>query len=141
MPRSSIGIGTAEKEETLSTMSATSSYFLVTEQSSSKGFMTPVEVSLWISVTASKSPVASFWSSVSGSICLPHSTLSPSASLPQRRVTSSHLSEKAPHMQLRTRREARLRMAASITPQADEVERKTGCFVPKSVCRRGWTER
>src|SRR2546423_2671298 len=72
---------------------------------------------------------------------LPQSTWSGSAFFPQRRLTSSHLSENAPHMQLRTRRETRLRMDASITPQADEVERKTGCFVPNNVWSRGWIER
>ena len=36
-----------------------------------------------------------------------------------------------------TPRSTRLRMEASITPQAEEVERKTGCLVPKSVCSFG----
>src|SRR5204863_8436700 len=132
--------GAAEKEETVSTISATSGYFRTTGQISSTGFMTPVDVSLWMSVTASKSPVASFSSSAAGSMCLLQSTWGGSACLPQRRLTSSHLSENAPHMQLRTRHETRLRMAASITPQADEVERKTGCFVPNKVWRCGCTE-
>ena len=63
----------------------------------------------------------------------PHSTCSGSASLPQRLATSSHLSENAPHMQQRTPLSTRLRIGASITPHADEVERKTGCFVPNNV--------
>jgi hypothetical protein len=70
-------------------------------------------------------------------MCLPHSTCNASASFPQRLATSSHLSENAPHMQQSTRSRTTLRMAASITPQADEVERKTGCFVPNSSCKRG----
>ena len=57
--------------------------------------------------------------------------------LPQRRATSSHLSENAPHMQQSTRCLTRLRIDASITPQAEEVERKTGCLVPNNSCRRG----
>ena len=59
MPSSSIAIGTAENEETLSTMSATSGYFASVQQISGRGFMTPVEVSLWMRVTASNRPVAS----------------------------------------------------------------------------------
>ena len=30
--------------------------------------------------------------------------------------------------------------AAAMTPQADEVERKTGCLVPINSWRRGWIE-
>src|SRR5205085_2481651 len=63
MPRSSIAIGTAEKEETVSTIKTTSGYLRTTAQISSSGFITPVEVSLWIRVTASKSPVQSLGSS------------------------------------------------------------------------------
>ena len=65
------------------------------------------------------------------------STWSGSAFFPQRRATSSHLSENAPHIQQSTPRSTRLRIDASITPQADDVERNTGCLVPKSVCSLG----
>ena len=41
---------------------------------------------------------------ISGKMAVPQSTCSASASLPQRLLTSNHLSEKAPHMQLRTLR-------------------------------------
>src|SRR5437667_12067963 len=68
----------------------------------------------------------------------PHGTWSASACLPQRFDTSSHLSENAPHMQLSTFLETRLRMAPSIKPQAEEVLRKTNCFVQKSACNCGW---
>ena len=70
-------------------------------------------------------------------IGLPHSTCKPSASLPQRLLTSSHLSENAPHMQQSTRFCTRLRIAPSITPQADDVDKNTGWRVPKRVCKRG----
>ena len=46
MPRASIGIGIAEKEETASTIRATSGYFASVQQISGNGFITPVEVSL-----------------------------------------------------------------------------------------------
>ena len=55
----SIGIGTAEKDETESTISATSGYFASVQQISGNGFITPVEVSLWMRVTVSNLPVAS----------------------------------------------------------------------------------
>src|SRR5947209_7923383 len=74
-------------------------------------------------------------------MCFPQSTWSGSAFLPHRRATSSHLSENAPHMQHSTPRSTRFRIDPSITPQADEVERKTGCFVPNSVCSLGWISR
>ncbi len=38
-------------------------------------------------------------------------------------------------MQQSTPRSTRFRIEASITPQADDVERKTGCFVSNNVCR------
>ncbi len=65
-------------------------------------------------------------------MCFPQSTWSGSAFFPQRLATSNHLSENAPHMQQSTPRSTRLRIDASITPQADEVERKTGCLVANS---------
>ena len=122
-PSSSIGIGTVENDDTLSTMSRTSGYLRTTAAMSATGLITPVDVSLWMSVTASKPPSASFASTISGRIGSPHSTRRPSACLPQRLLTSSHLSENAPHMQLRTFFCTRLRIEPSITPQADEVER------------------
>src|SRR5262245_25301981 len=122
-----------EKDETVSTTRATSGSLASVLQISGNGFITPVEVSLWIKVTVSNFPVASFWSIAFGSMCLPHSTCSGSAFLPQRLATSNHLSENAPHMQQRTPRSARLRIDASITPHADDVERNTGCFVPNNV--------
>jgi hypothetical protein len=75
----------------------------------------------------------------SGNTGCPHSTCNPSASLPQRRATSSHLSENAPFMQHRTRLATRFRMAPSITPHADEVERCTSCLVPKTCWSCGCT--
>ena len=63
MRKASIAIGTAENDETASTISATSGYFASVQQISGSGFITPVEVSLWINVTASNLPVASCWSS------------------------------------------------------------------------------
>ena len=46
MPSASIEIGRAEKDETVSTMSAISGYLASTQQISGSGFITPVEVSL-----------------------------------------------------------------------------------------------
>ena len=83
--------------------------------------MVPVDVSLCTIVTASNSPLDSFSFRLSARIGEPQATRNPSASLPQRRATSSHLSENAPHMQQSTLRVVKLRIAASITPQADEV--------------------
>ena len=60
MPSASIGIGIAEKDDTASTIRGTSGYFARVQQISGNGFITPVEVSLWIRVTVSKFPVASF---------------------------------------------------------------------------------
>src|SRR5436305_13713858 len=70
-------------------------------------------------------------------MCFPQSTCNGSAFLPQRLATSNHLSEKAPHMQLSTPRPTRLRIDASITPHADEVDRKTGWFVLNNFCKPG----
>ena len=53
----------------------------------------------------------------------PQGTWRASASLPSFLDTSNHLSEKAPHMQLRTFLVQRLVSAPSMTPQALEVER------------------
>src|SRR5947208_1486402 len=133
MPSVSISIFSPENEETVSTMSATSGYLARTEQISSNGFMTPVEVSLWVNVTVSNLPVANWRSTFFGSICFPHSTWRGSAFFPQRFATSNHLSENAPHMQHSTPRSTRFRIEASITPHAEEVERNTGCFVPNTV--------
>ena len=72
---------------------------------------------------ASNSPVARRSSICSGRMGEPHSTCSASASLPQRLATSSHLSEKAPFMQVSTRLATKLRIAPSMMPQADDVPR------------------
>src|SRR4030095_12695881 len=133
MPSASMSILTPEKDETVSTTSATSGYLARTPQISCSGFITPVEVSLWISVTVSKLPDAEWRSTSLVSMFLPQSTWSGSAFFPQRVATSNHLSENAPHMQQRTPRSTRLRIEASMTPHADEVERNTGCFVSKSL--------
>src|SRR5262249_54967129 len=102
-------------------------------QISSSGFITPVEVSLCVKVTVSNFPVANCRSTALWSICFPQSTWRGLAFFPQRFATSNHLSENAPHMQQSTPRSARLRIEASITPHADEVERNTGCFVANNV--------
>src|SRR5947207_1566277 len=110
-------------------------------QISSSGFMTPLEVSLWVNVTVSNFPVANCRSTAFGAIFLPQSTCSGSAFFPQRFATSNHLSENAPHMQQSRPRSPRLRIEASITPHAEDVERNTGCFVPNSVWSPGWIAR
>ena len=48
-----MAMGTAENEDTVSTISSTSGYLRTTAQISARGFMTPVLVSLWMSVTVS----------------------------------------------------------------------------------------
>src|SRR5205085_8551150 len=111
----------AVSELTESTMNITSGYFFLSCAISASGLITPVEVSLWINVSASNWPDASFASTCSARMGEPQSTFNPSACFPQRCATSSHLSEKAPHMQQRTFFATRLRMAPSITPHADEV--------------------
>src|ERR1700745_3052726 len=133
MPSESMSIFTAENDDTVSTMSATSGYLARTQQISGSGFITPVEVSLWVKVTVSNLPVANCQSTSFWSMCFPHPTPSGSAFFPQRLATSNHLSENAPHMQQSTPRSTRFRMDASITPHAEDVERNTGCFVPKRV--------
>ena len=102
-------------------MNITSGYFFLSAAISAIGLITPVEVSLWMTVRASNWPVASFLSTASARMGEPHGTCSASASLPHRLDTSNHLSENAPHMQLSTFLATRLRMAPSITPQAEEV--------------------
>src|SRR5882672_10187451 len=138
MPSSSNLSGTVVIELTASTMNITSAYFFLSAASSGSGLITPVLVSLWMNVSASNRPVASFLSTSAARIGEPQSTCSASASLPQRRDTSSHLSEKAPHMQLSTFFETRLRSAPSITPQAEEVLRKTNSLVESNCCNCGW---
>src|SRR5207248_7034318 len=133
IPREAMSIFIAENEDTVSTISATSGYFARTQQISGSGFMTPVEVSLCVNVTVSNLPVANCRSTSFASICFPQSTWSGSAFFPQRFATSNHLSENAPHMQQSTPRSARLRIEASITPHADDVERNTGWFVPNNL--------
>ncbi len=129
MPHSSLGMGTAENELTESTTEMTSGNSFKTFMISSKGFIIPQEVSLCTRVTRSNSPVESWFRRSSGSMFFPHSTCNPSADFPHRRETSSHLSEKAPHMQHKTFFLVRLRMDPSITPHALEVERNTGSSV------------
>src|ERR1043166_2596794 len=133
MPSESMSIFTAENDDTVSTMSATSGYLARTQQISGSGFITPVEVSLCVNVTVSNFPGASCLSRSFWSMCFPHSTLSGSAFFPHRFATSNHLSENAPHMQQSTPRSTKLRIDASMTPHADDVERNTGCFVPNEV--------
>ncbi len=110
-------------------MNCTSGNFFITCAISKSGFIVPVLVSLWMSVTASNSPVASLASIASGMIGWPHSTCSASACLPHFLATSNHLSENAPLMQLSTFLLTRLRIEPSITPQAELVLTKTGCLV------------
>ncbi len=110
-------------------MNCTSGYFFSTAAISQSGFIVPVLVSLWISVTASNSPVASFASMSAARIGWPHSTCNASACLPHFLATSNHLSENAPLMQLSTFLLTRLRSAPSITPQAELVLTNTGCLV------------
>src|SRR5271156_7250730 len=129
MPSSSNGIFIAVNDETQSTMNCTSGYFFNTAAISQSGFIVPVLVSLWISVTASNSPVASFASMSAARIGWPHSTCSASACLPHFLATSNHLSENAPLMQVRTFFETKLRIDPSITPQAELVLTNTGCLV------------
>ena len=131
-------MGTALIELTESTMNMTSGYFFLSAAISASGLMTPVEVSLWMSVRASNWPVASFLSTCSARIGEPQGTWRASASLPQRLETSNHLSEKAPHMQLSTLRETRFRVAPSIMPQAEEVLIYTSCLVWSSCWSWGW---
>ncbi len=101
--------------------------------------ITPVEVSLWMSVTASKPPCLRCARICSPRIGWPHSTASDTASLPHFLETSNHLSENAPHMQFSTLPvPTRLRTEPSITPHALDVESNTGCVVPKSSFSRGW---
>src|SRR5207248_11717080 len=133
MPSASMSIVTPENDDTVSRTRVTSGYLASVQQISGRGFITPVEVSLWVNVTVSNFPVANCRSTAFGSICLPQSTCSGSAFFPQRFATSNHLSENAPHMQQSTPRSPRLRIEASITPHAEDVERNTGCFVPNNL--------
>ena len=125
MPNSSNLIGTPVIELTASTMNITSGYFFFSSAISASGLIVPVDVSLCTSVIASNSPVASFSSICSARIGEPQSTFKPSAAMPLRSATFSHLSEKAPFMQHRSFFETRLRMEPSMMPHADDVLRKT----------------
>jgi hypothetical protein len=124
--------GTALIEETVSTRKETSGYFFITSAISSRGDITPVEVSLWTTVMASYLPEARASSTISGVTGSPHSAAKRSASRPQRRVTSCHFALKAPLAKLAQRFCTRFRTAPSITPKALEVERKTGSCVLRS---------
>ena len=119
-------------------MNITSGKSLRTAAISRSGFRIPHDVSLWMRVSESNSPVESFSRTISGRIADPHGTCSASACLPQRWLTSNHLSENAPHIAFRTFVFVRLRIEPSMTPHAEEVERKTGRFVPNSSWSRGW---
>jgi hypothetical protein len=138
IPHSSFGMGTTEKELTVSITEITSGKSCKTAIISCSGFISPQEVSLCTRVTRSYSPLERCFRRSSGSMCLPQSTCRPSAGFPDRRETSSHLSEKAPHIQQSTFFWDRLRTAPSITPHALEVDRNTGSSVWKSFCRLGW---
>jgi hypothetical protein len=72
MPSSSNLIGSAVNELTASTMNMTSGYFFFSAAISASGLIVPVEVSLWMSVSASNSPVASFLSMASARMGEPH---------------------------------------------------------------------
>src|SRR5580692_1418264 len=138
MPNSSNLIGSAVIELTASTMNITSGYFFLSAAISASGLITPVDVSLWMRVTASNSPVASFLSIASARMAEPHSTWSESACLPHFLDTSNHLSENAPHMQFKTFLETTLRIAPSITPHAEDVLRYTNCLVESNCWSWGW---
>ena len=118
-----MGVGTAENDETVSTTRRTSGNDLTTLAISASGFRTPVEVSLWTSVTVSNPPSFSLARTASGQIAWPHSTWIFSASLPHDLATPYHLSENAPQQRLRTFFWTRFLMAASMTPHADDVDR------------------
>ena len=129
IPSSSFLIGIAENELTVSTIDTTSGNFLRTSEMALMSLIVPVEVSLWIIVTASYLPVESSFSSASGSTGLPQSNFSSPAFLPHLLETSYHLSENAPLQQLSTPFLTTLRTAPSITPQDELVLRKTGSSV------------
>src|SRR6266853_1633678 len=93
-----------------------------------------------MTVTASNAPSLSCRQTCSPRIGWSHSTCSATASFPHFFDTSNHLSENAPHMQLSTLpAPTRLRIAPSITPHADEVERNTGCQNAANVFSETWT--
>ena len=140
MPSASMPIGTAENDETESTTSRTPGKDLTTLAMPARSFITPVEVSLWMSVTRSNPPSSSFARTAAGEIASPHSTWIFSAGMPILLATSNHLSEKAPQQSVRTFFAQRLRSEASITPHADEVERKNGRLVPASCLSTGWVD-
>ena len=122
-------MGRAENELTVSTIDTTSGNFLRTSDSALMSLIVPVEVSLWMIVTASYLPVESSFSRASGSTGLPQSNFNSPAFLPHLFDTSYHLSAKAPLQQLSTPFLTTLRIAPSMTPQEELVLRKTGSFV------------
>ncbi len=138
MPSSSMGVGTAENDDTVSTTRSVSGNDLTMAAISLSGFMTPVEVSLCTSVTVSNPPSWSFARTVSGSMGCPHSACIFSACLPHALATEYHLSENAPQQRLRTFDWTRFLMAASMTPHADDVDMKMLCSVPAIFLRFGW---
>ena len=83
-PHSSMANGTAPSADTLSTRISVSGLASRTAAASSgMGFMTPVDVSLWVSRTARKGPrAASASRTATGSAACPHSTSSLTTSAP-----------------------------------------------------------
>ncbi len=95
-PQSSVSTGAPPSEETASTITRASLSSRTTLARSAIGFMTPVEVSLWTTVTASYFLRRRAARSASGSIACPHGAASLSADLPIDLAIECQRSEKAP---------------------------------------------
>ena len=138
MPRSSIGIGTPEKEETVSTIRTTSGYFLATcadlrQRIHDAGGSLAVDEGDGVELAGGEFFIERLGIDMFAPFDLQRLGVFPAALgdvEPFVGERAAHAVEDAARDEIADR--------ASITPQADEVERKTGCFVPNRVWRRGW---
>ena len=118
----------------MSTQNTTSGYFFTTSAISLMGFMMPTEVSLWVTVIRSYLPVARAASTSWGSVAWPSSARNLSAGTPLETAILYHLSPKAPMENTAARFAVQQRMALSIRPEPDVVERTITLFVWKTFC-------
>ena len=134
-PQASISNGTAPRPDTLSTrMSASGAVSRTTAASDAIGFMTEVDVSLWVSSTALyDGSRASSARTTSGSAAWPHSTSILVTSAPYVRAILANRSPNEPIDTPRTRSpgEMTLTTAASSPPVPAVVTIAMSLVVPK----------
>ncbi len=140
-PQASMGSSDAISPEIASMMLSAPCLF-ATSRMAFVGFVTPVEVSLWVKAILLAPEDARASSTATGSAAVPHSNPSVVTSRPYRSEISAHRWPNAPISTTRilSPGECTLAMAASMPPVPEAVRVMTSPSVPKTSLRRTVTD-